>query len=216
MNRLAQKIKEERIKSGLTEKVLSERSGVALSHLLAIESGKKIPNEATAEKLLKAMGGTLEFIPAEKEVPKEEKKKAPQPVTPVKPTEQWTDVLAGVIRKYVISGEQSGKAVGEIEHVISSKKVDGHAFDKIFYIQLESGDFENHRLKRGDVLSVLKTDQPDGNGLFYIRLSGKSFVAEIKKTGGSKVFVSSPLFVQEVSEDKIAFLGRCIKATFWL
>ncbi|WP_309616044.1 helix-turn-helix transcriptional regulator [Salinibacterium sp.] len=56
-------IRSSRRASGLSQKVLGERSGVAASSLSLIESGERIPTVATLERLLAATGRSLVSIP---------------------------------------------------------------------------------------------------------------------------------------------------------
>ena len=73
MNRLAVKIKEARIKAGLTEKQLAKKCGLSVSYIIQIESGKKIVNESVADKILKSLGTTEEFVKEERVVEKPKK-----------------------------------------------------------------------------------------------------------------------------------------------
>jgi transcriptional regulator with XRE-family HTH domain len=52
-----------RIRARLTQSALSERSGVAQSALSQIESGERVPNWATVERLLQSTGTSLVAIP---------------------------------------------------------------------------------------------------------------------------------------------------------
>ena len=60
-------IRDARRSSGLSQKGLSQRSGVAASSLSLIENGKRSPTIETAEKLLKFTGHTLITIPTLRE-----------------------------------------------------------------------------------------------------------------------------------------------------
>ena len=60
-------IRDARRSSGLSQKGLSQRSGVAASSLSLIENGKRSPTIETAEKLLKFTGHTLIAIPTLRE-----------------------------------------------------------------------------------------------------------------------------------------------------
>lgn len=56
-------IRSSRRASGLSQKTLGERSGIAASSLSLIESGDRIPTVATLERLLAATGRSLVSIP---------------------------------------------------------------------------------------------------------------------------------------------------------
>ena len=57
MNRVAQKIKDARLKSGMSEKQLAKKCGLSVSYILQIETGKKIINEKMADKNPGGFGG---------------------------------------------------------------------------------------------------------------------------------------------------------------
>ncbi len=52
-----------RIRANLTQSALSERSGVAQSALSQIESGERVPNWTTVDRILRSIGSSLIAIP---------------------------------------------------------------------------------------------------------------------------------------------------------
>ncbi len=51
---VAQQVRDARSASGLTQRALAERCGIAQPHIARIESGKVVPTQATLEALLQA------------------------------------------------------------------------------------------------------------------------------------------------------------------
>lgn len=223
MNRLAMKIKEERLKAKLTEKELAKKAGVELGYLLQIESGKKVINEKMAEKILNALGTKEEFVSKESEdvrstAPNMKSKKA-IPVSPVEPNAQWESVLAGVVQKYPIVGEQSGNVYGFKELSILGKKVDSIHFEKLMLIQVESAGLPKLRILKGDIISLQKINAIENNHIYYFEHQNKNQLAMLRVVTGNKVFIlkeindPSPV---EAAIESIKVIGKAIKVEFSL
>lgn len=222
MNRLAQKIKEARVKAGLSEKDLAKRAGIQLNYLLQVESGKKVVNEQVANQILSVLGTQEAFIDPTELKPKETKTKPVQEkkhTAPVHPNSEWSSVLAGVIHKYPIIGENSGKIIDHREYPILNKTIDGIHFDKLMLIQVEKSDLPAFRILKGDVLSLIKGSALDANAVYYFEYQKQKQIAFLRQESDHYVSVmksvndSAPV---KVKLNEIVIFGKCIKVEFFV
>ena len=87
MSRMGDTIKNARIKCGMTEKQLAKKTGNAENFIKEIESGRRIPSDDQARRILKALGAT-ESMSTELDVAAEpEVKLRPRPTPYIIPVE---------------------------------------------------------------------------------------------------------------------------------
>jgi transcriptional regulator with XRE-family HTH domain len=224
MNRLAIKIKEARLKAGLTEKQLAKKCGFAASYIIQIESGKKIVKEQIAEKILKELGEKAELFETDsvKEEEPAKSKVATKPVQPVvydvKPNEQWADALAGVIKKFPIYDCNTNKVVSYKELPILGKKIEGHNPDKIMFVKASNNDMNALRISMGDVITVSMTKEIQNNSIYLIEVDNKKVIRKIRKEN-NKLTLSRGIKGEEplvMNLNKIKLIGKCIKVEFAL
>jgi transcriptional regulator with XRE-family HTH domain len=222
MNRLAQKIKDARIKSKMTEKELATKAGVQLSYLLQVESGKKVINEQMAEKILSVMGEEIQFISDDQQEPEKPKPKTSvqrEAVKPITPNAQWESVLAGVIQKYPVTGEVSGKVLDYKELSIVHKKIDGIHFEKIMFVKVEESDLPGLRIKKGDVISLHMMNTVENDSIYYLEVGGIRQIRMVRMDSNRKLQLlkgindASP---QIFSPMEVKVIGKCIKVEFFL
>ncbi len=220
MNRLAVKIKEAREKAGLTEKQLAKKCGLSISYIIQVESGKKIVNETLADKILKSLGAKEAFIKEEKPVEKPKKPKAVSEAEEeiiVEPNQSWRSALAGVIKKYPIYELNTNKIVGYKELPIIGKKVEGHKPDKLMYVKCSNDEMEHYRIKKDDVLTILKTTDIQNYSIYIFEIKGKIVIRQAVKEGNSSVKLQkSPNDMDsiKVKINDIKVMGTIIKNEF--
>ncbi|WP_066502346.1 XRE family transcriptional regulator [Abyssisolibacter fermentans] len=220
MNRLAVKIKESRIKAGLTEKELAKKCGLSITYIIQVESGKKIINESVADKILKSLGTKEDFVKEEKVIEKNKETKSahkPQGTIPVQPNQTWADALAGVIKKYPIYELYTNKIIDYKELPIISKKIEGHHPDKIMFVKSPNNDMENFRINKDDVLTVFITKDIQNYCIYLFEINGKKMIRQLKKEANKKVKLSKCAnddcaITADMSKMKI--LGKIIKNEF--
>lgn len=162
MNRLAKEIYEARLKSGLTQKQLAKKCGLAESYIKSIESGKKIINEGNSEKIFKVLGRkAVELINEneEKTEVRKEKKKEEKVIKEninIQPNDKWLDALSGVIKNYPVYNGQFNKVIDNRDITILKKKIDGRSHEKIFFMEAPSSDMESRCISKGDILTLFK------------------------------------------------------------
>ncbi len=224
MNRVAIKIREARLKAGLTEKQLAKKVGMSAGYILQIESGKKIVNETAAEKILKALGQKLEnqsetSMKEERQVAQQKpvKKEKPQAFH-VKPNEQWQSALAGVLHTYPVFDCQTNKVVGQREMPIKNNKVAGHHIDRLLFVQASNNDMKALRIERGDVLTVLMAKEIQNNGIYVIEVNNQKIIRRLRKEN-NKVVLSRGVPgepTEQVDKHKLKLIGKCLKVDFSL
>ncbi len=230
MSRVATKIKEARIKAKLTEKELAKKCGLTASYIIQIESGKKVVNEKLAENILKALGEKLEFMNLEdtaeerdKEAKEKElKEKKAQTIKKeefynVEPTEQWSDALANIIKKFPIYDINSNKIMGYKELPVIGKKIEGYNWDKILFVQVSDHDMEEFRIKKNDVIMIQITNEIQNNSLYLCEMDNKRIVRQLRKESNNRVIISTGLKNSNpitTELNKIKLLGKCVKVEF--
>lgn len=220
MNRLALKIKEERIKAGLTEKDLAKKCGLSISYILQVESGKKIINEKIADNILKALGTKEEFINEDRVIKEPKNKKTVSPKQEkivVEPNLAWSSALAGVIEKYPIYEQGSKKILGYKELPIINKKVEGHKPDKLSFVKSTSNDLKYFRIEKNDIVTLIKSTDIQNYGLYVITYKGRQLFRQLvidsnnkiklQKTSGATEFIT-------VNKKDLKVEGRIIKVEF--
>lgn len=222
MNRLAVKIKEARIKAGLTEKQLAKKCGLSVNYIIQVESGRKIVNESVADKILKSLGTKEDFVIEEKVIEKPKRVKStlkPQGTIPVEPNQTWADALAGVIKKYPIYELSTNKIVNYKELPIISKKIEGHHPDKIMFVKSPNDDMEAFRIQKDDVLTVSITKDIQNYGIYLVEINGKKVIRQLKKEVNKKVTLSKCAnddSTMTFDVNRIKVLGKIIKNEFFI
>lgn len=224
MSRVAEKIKEARMKAKLTEKELAKKCGLTANYIIQIESGKKVVNEKLAESILNVLGEKLDFMSmadvAEKEAQNapEKKNKAEaikkEEFYEIKPTEQWADALANIIKKFPIYDVKTNKVVGNKELPVMGKKVEGYNWDKILFVQASDNDMENLRIKKEDIVMVYLTNEIQNNSVYLFEIENKKMMRQLRKESNNKVVISlgnknnEPMITDL---NKIKIIGKCVK-----
>ncbi|MBN2899046.1 MAG: helix-turn-helix domain-containing protein [Clostridia bacterium] len=222
MNRMAIKIKEARIKAGLSEKELAKKCGLSVNYIIQIESGKKIINEKAADNILNSLGEKVEMLEdlsakEEKEIVAKPVKKPTQTVNyAINPSPQWESALAGVLKKYAIVDCYTDKVIGYKELPIIGKKVEGHNPDRLLFVQASNNEMESLRVKRGDVVTVMMTSEVENNQLYVLEISGKRIIRQLRRENNKLRLSKGAIeFDDQLIDLKTAhIIGKCIKVEF--
>jgi len=229
MNRLAEQIKTAREQAKLTEKALAKKCGISESYLRDIESGKKVIKEDIAENILKKLGKTMDFMsmPEEtsqeksgnKPVRKKEANKEELQNYNLKPTGAWQKALGSLIKTYPIQRMDNRKVVGEKSLPLMGNKVEGYHPDKLFFIEVTDNSQQGLRIKKGDLVTVLDTQEIENGALYLISAEKGRMIRKLRKEGSGKVGLFQGLEGESAvikKEDQIKIIGKCIKAEFSL
>lgn len=194
MSRLSEQIRSARLQAGISEKDLAKKCGLSVSYVIQIESGKKVVNEAMGEKLLAALGQEMEFIKLQEEPVDQVPTRRPSlPEAPIqiKPNDQWTDALRGVLRTYpVLRGQVT---VGETSVPIIDKKIKGFRPEELTFIELEDNHLVNQGLFKGDWIMVGLTDKVANGKLHLVEIGSKRLLGYLRQEKNKTYhFSSSP------------------------
>lgn len=198
LSRVGEKIKEEREKSGVSQKAFGKKLGVSDKYINEVETGRKVPQESfldRAAKLLKvdlndiSMIATDEALMEEREQDKYVKKEQKsQPKILGKASDVWTDAFSSVLKKVNIYDYSLEKVLGERELPNYSNKVEGYPVDKVLYIKIADNDMSGFRIMKGDI-AFAHLIKEGSNGIFLIEEKGKRVVRQIKLIGNSRALI---------------------------
>lgn len=229
MNRLAEKIKKAREHANLSEKALAKKCGLSEGYLRDIESGRKVVKEDIAEKILAKLGKSMDSMSMQAEASKEaaakkpEKKKEPEVQLlnnyDLQPTSTWEKALGNLVKTYPIQRMDNQKVVGEKSLPLLQNKVEGYHPDKLFFIEVSDNSVQGFRIKKGDVVMVLNTQEIE-NGAFYLIKGEKGrMIRKLRKEGSGKVALFQGLEGESSvikKKEQVKIHGKCLKVEFML
>lgn len=200
LSRVGEKIKEEREKSGISQKALGKKLGVSDKYINEVETGRKVPQESFLDRVAKLLKVDLndvnmietdevlkEEINQAKYVKKEEKLEMR---TLGKTSDVWTDAFSSVLKKVNIYEYNLEKVLGERELPNYSNKVEGYPADKVLYLKISNNDMAGFRIMKGDI-AFAHLVKDASNGIFLIEEKGKRVLRQIKLIGNSRALLIS-------------------------
>ncbi|MBF4692703.1 helix-turn-helix domain-containing protein [Fusibacter ferrireducens] len=229
MNRLAEKIKNARIAANLTEKELAQKSGVSISYLLQVESGKKVISEKIADQILSSLGEKIEFIDPKLEAqekasekPMENKKVASKQQEQSKskdhvvPTGQWQDALSGIVKRIPIYDLVRWENVGYKEHPVIDNKVEGYNGDKLLYVKVTNNQVSGLRIKMNDLVFVLESHEIGKNGIYLLEYQNKRIIRQVMKVNNRELSLiqGGATEAEIVEQKKVKVIGKCLRVSF--
>lgn len=199
MSRVGEKIKEARLQSGMSQKALAKKLGVAEKFINEVEMGRRIAQESfidKASKILKAdfndvsMVVTDEALLEERKTIKETKSNFPRN-NKSKEEEVWTSAFSSVLKNVPIFDYTLKNSKGFKELPIHSNKVEGFAQDKVLYLEIQDDEMSGFRMLKGDLAFASLVKEPSNNGIFLVDYKGKRAIRQIKLLGNSKALLVS-------------------------
>ncbi len=200
MSRVGDKIKEARIKNGLSQKALAKKLGVAEKFINEVEMGRRIAQESfidKASKILKddfndvSMVVTDEALLEERKAMKELKTSFSEKKNTSKQEEVWTNAFSSVLKNVPIFDYTLKNSNGYRELPIHSNKVEGFNQDKVLYLEIQDDEMSGFRMLKGDLAFASIVKEPSNNGIFLVDYKGKRAIRQIKLLGNSKVLLVS-------------------------
>ncbi|MGL5635109.1 MAG: helix-turn-helix domain-containing protein [Sarcina sp.] len=200
-NRVGDQILKARTSKGMSQKALGKKIGVNEKFINDIELGRKIINEALIAKIGKALG--VDFSESSMLVSNEElaKKEEPKRDTYVdnsnnkkkdaEVNEMWSQAFGSNLKNVPIYNYDLNKVLGSKQVPMSSNKIDGHASDKVFYIEIEDNEMAGFRIHKGDLALGYKINEVQNNTIALVEFKGKRVVRQIKKLDSAKVLLVS-------------------------
>ena len=195
MSRVGQRIKEARLKSGMSQKVLAKKLGVAEKYINDVELGRKVVQESFIDKAAKILNTVLNDINmvVTDEALMEERKTLEVNKKPkkVETTEVWNDAFASVLKSVPIFDYSLNNIKGKKELPVRSNKVEGFPQDKVLYIEIQDNEMSGFRMIKGDLAFAHLVKEPSNNGIFLVDYKGERIIRQLKSLGNSKYLLVS-------------------------
>lgn len=212
MSRIGEKIREARIKAGLSAKDFSKKLGLAESFVNDIESGRKIINENIIKKAEKVLNVVLSEGAFEE---------VSEPVENIKDTslnnsinKQWEDAFSNILKKIPVC-DVNLKEIYEYKYLpIIDKKIEGYNGDKIIFIKATDDSMRGYRIQKNDTVMIYQNSELISNSLLLISGQDKNIIRQVKRLDSNKVLVishSNEIKTETRDIKSLGIIGRCIK-----
>ena len=200
MSRVGEKIKEARLKSGLTQKALAKKLGVSDKFINEVEIGKRVVQEnfiERASKLLNVDFNDVSMVDEalmeerKEEKAKEKEKKKVSPKTLGETSAVWTEAFSSVLKKVNVYDYSLKNTFGGKELPNYSGKIEGFPIDKVIYLKIADNDMSGFRIMKDDLAFAHLVKEVSNNGIFLIEYKEKRIVRQIKLLGNSRALLIS-------------------------
>lgn len=216
MSRVGEKIKAARLNSGMTQKALAKKLGVAEKYINDLEMGRKVAQESLinkASKILNTDLNDISIVMTDEALMEERKntlnvKKKPEKV---EVNEVWNDAFSSVLRAVPIYDYNLNTAKGRKELPVHSNKVEGFPQDKVLYLEIQDNEMSGFRMIKGDLAFAHLVKEISNNGIFLVDYKGKRKVRQIKSLGNSKLLLVSnggALITETVESKEISVIAK--------
>ena len=198
MSRVGEKIKEARLKMGMTQKALGKKLGVADKYINDIELGRKVALESfidKAAKILQTDLNDISMVVTDEAVMEERaafnESKTVKSKKPSETSEVWNEAFASILKNVPIYDYTLKNQKGFRELPIHSNKVEGYPLDKVLYLEVEDEEMTGFRMLKGDLVFSHLVKEITNNGIFLVDYKGQRKIRQIKSIGNSKVLLVS-------------------------
>ena len=202
MSRVGEKLKEARLKSGLTQKVLAKKLGVSDKFINEVEIGKRVVQENFIERASKLLNVDLNDISMvvtdealmeerKEEKAREKENKQVSPKTLGETSAVWTEAFSSVLKKVNIYDYSLNNVLGDKELPNYSGKIEGFPVDKVIYLKVSDNDMSGFRIMKGDLAFGHLVKEVSNNGIFLIEYKEKRIIRQIKLLGNSRALLIS-------------------------
>ena len=195
MSRVGERIKEAREKSGMTQKALAKKLGVAEKFVNEVEIGRKIINESLISKVSKVLNTDLNdinMVVTDEELQKELKaEKQVRQTKPAEVNEVWNQAFGSVLKNVPIYDYSLAQVKGYKQLATASNKIDGHTANKVFYLRIENNDMTGYRIQENDLALCYSIKEIENNSICLVEFNGKRVIRQIKKLDNVKALLIS-------------------------
>ncbi|HEY5576439.1 MAG TPA: helix-turn-helix domain-containing protein [Clostridiaceae bacterium] len=197
MSRVGDKIKNIRMSTGMSQKQLAKKLGVAENFVNEVETGRKIINQDLIDRISKVLGKDINDITMsfEEQVFEEEKVKKPAEAVrkdkPEQVSDVWNEAFASVIKSIPIYNYSLTKVLGSKQLPLLNNKIEGHNQDKVFYLEIEGDDMIGFRIAKGDLAFSVSTNEFFNNSISLIQYGDKRVVRQLQRLDNSKALIIS-------------------------
>ena len=195
MSRVGERIKEAREKSGMTQKALAKKLGVAEKFVNEVETGRKIINESLISKVSTVLNTDLNdinMVVTDEELQKELKaEKQVRQTKPAEVNEVWNQAFGSVLKNVPIYDYSLAQVKGYKQLATASNKIDGHTANKVFYLKIENNDMTGYRIQENDLALCYSIKEIENNSICLVEFNGKRVIRQIKKLDNVKALLIS-------------------------
>jgi transcriptional regulator with XRE-family HTH domain len=197
MSRVGDKIKNIRMSTGMSQKQLAKKLGVAENFVNEVETGRKIINQDLIDRISKVLGKDINDITMsfEEQVFEEEKVKKPAASVrkdkPEQVSDVWNEAFASVIKSIPIYNYSLTKVLGSKQLPLLNNKIEGHNQDKVFYLEIEGDDMIGFRIAKGDLAFAVSTNEFFNNSISLIQYGDKRVLRQLQRLDNSKALIIS-------------------------
>ncbi|WP_221388365.1 XRE family transcriptional regulator [Clostridium perfringens] len=195
MSRVGERIKEAREKSGMTQKALAKKLGVAEKFVNEVETGRKIINESLISKVSKVLNTDLNdinMVVTDEELQKELKaEKQVRQTKPAEVNEVWNQAFGSVLKNVPIYDYSLAQVKGYKQLATASNKIDDHTANKVFYLKIENNDMTGYRIQENDLALCYSIKEIENNSICLVEFNGKRVIRQIKKLDNVKALLIS-------------------------
>ena len=195
MSRVGERIKEAREKSGMTQKALAKKLGVAEKFVNEVETGRKIINESLISKVSKVLNTDLNdinMVVTDEELQKELKaEKQLRQTKPADVNEVWNQAFGSVLKNVPIYDYSLAQVKGYKQLATASNKIDGHTANKVFYLKIDNNDMTGYRIQENDLALCYSIKEIENNSICLVEFNGKRVIRQIKKLDNVKALLIS-------------------------
>ncbi|MBP1743420.1 MAG: DNA-binding protein [Firmicutes bacterium] len=198
MSRVGDKIKNIRMSTGMSQKQLAKKLGVAESFVKEVETGSKIINQDLVDRISKVLGKDINDITMsfEDQAYEEEKVKKPAAASvrkdkPEQVSDVWNEAFASVIKSLPVYNYSLTKVLGAKQMPILNNRIEGHNQDKVFYLEIEDDDMIGFRIAKGDLAFAVSTNEFFNNSISLIQYGDKRVVRQLQRLDNSKALIIS-------------------------
>ena len=202
MSRVGEKIKEARLKSGLTQKALAKKLGVSDKFINEVEIGKRVVQENFIERASKLLNVDLNDISMvvtdealmeerKEEKAREKENKKVSPKTLGETSAVWTEAFSSVLKKVNIYDYSLNNVLEDKKLPNYSGKIEGFPVDKVMYLKIADNDMSGFRIMKGDLAFGHLVKEVSNNGIFLIEYKEKRIIRQIKLLGNSRALLIS-------------------------
>jgi transcriptional regulator with XRE-family HTH domain len=218
VSRVGEKIKEARLKSGMSQKLLAKKLGVAEKFINEIEMGRRVAQESLidkASKILNADFNDVSMVVTDEALIEERKAmcdvKNKSSKGNIEKDEVWTNAFSSVLKNVPILDYSLKNNKGFKELPIHSNKVEGYSQDKVLYLEIQDDEMSGFRMLKGDLAFATLVKEVSNNGIFLVEYKGRRAIRQIKNLGNSKVLLVSnagSLLTETMNFNEISVLAK--------
>lgn len=201
MSRVGDNVRKARLAAGLTEKELARKLGVSESYIVEVESGRKVINEATINKITKVVGkssmelGMNSFETQVSGVPRMTEKRRPLPQKdtvrkPVKSESQvWDTAFGENLKNVPVYDVDMKEHKSQVLYPVEQGKIRGIPADRAVIVRNPDEELMGYLIGKDALLLGATVKEILKDGFYLIRVSGEDIIRKIKLLGNGNCLV---------------------------